>query len=266
MPGSSLGTWHCKRGTGVIRCDYSCLSQTIKPLDHSCHVDEQVNTTDGARDHIPLRLIVTMSAKPRNPVAKRKYVSYDGRAVAAAYGFSDPSIMAKIATVEEQIRDLPPIRCEMDSTSHAHALNVNIEEIMAANFPKQNTAPREAWISADTTTIFKKRPRQWKYVGILADKVMNAVSWYVVRFWASASPSKIRPKPLWHHTRGPATKELLTKRSPSGTKLRGGWRNCTQYRAARNKDFIRMASKRAGQLVGATLNKNSRLTASPQAD
>ena len=66
-------------------------------------------------------------------------------------------------------------------------------------------------------------------------------------------------KPKWHHTRGPATKQITVAVLEASSNLTDAHK---AYFDSKDLDFLKMTAGRAQQLIDASLNNDSRLRAS----
>ena len=273
------GTWHVTNGYRTVRCDYGCLSNTVHVGRKSCYMDKAFNTYDDGRDHIPMRFVISFETQPRNAVAIRRQQKYNRQAVRQEIVSTDPIDVAHMAVVEARLKDLPPIPSGLDGSSHTHIIDTHIEEVMCDELPMPKSQPREDWISAATEKIFADRAVQWRTYSKTFLALKLSVITFVFRTWSTRIwmlPKRnecdancvdregktgrwVNYPNEWRAVTGPIKPVSITENREAYSSLLSMHK---LYRQSRSRDFVIMASRKAEMLIDATLNTDSRLTAS----
>ena len=263
---SQLGTWHLPPPSiGTARCDYILTSVPVIVAPQSCFTMPEFMDGSHGHDHIPLRLVLSVTSARRHPVSLRRVATYDRRAVAAAAESLDPGIALKIARIENTLAARQPIGFAFDSTSHIHTADALLLGAVELEFPKVQSAPKDQWITGKTMQVFSRRSSQWKLVSKLGSQVRAAAFRYTFKFWASqlrtvkwtGQLTKLHPVPTFFPCSGFVNRQLLVKRRLASVELMLLHK---EYAVARCNDYMAFAAGKAEQLVDASLNRDVRTT------
>ena len=145
---------------------------------------------------------------------------------------------------------MPPFALE--GSSQAFVTYEQMKEMLVEEYPMEPQHSFTPWMTNETFNLCKARSRQWAFYNMLGKRIGNATCWFVLRQLASCA--KLRHKPKWNHTRGPATKELCLRRVYERDVL------CDLSIATERAiaaDLAAQASRKANDLEKAALNNDS---------
>ena len=161
--------------------------------DKSCEVDKKLKVHAKSDDHLPLVAVAYVPSTMRQPITKRRQPLYSRNAVRIEAKRGHLSKSERGKRVHARISELYDVQANFEATSHAYVINTQIENIVAQEFPPDETTAQAPWMSSETFELTQLRSDAWSYLNRIGRKIVNATAWLVFRMMAYNAA--VRPKP-----------------------------------------------------------------------
>ena len=251
-PDSRIGTFLPAGALDYVRCDYFLASFGINVEKESCFVDDVFDKHAISDDHLPIRTTFSFPAMARRNIRKRRQVAYSRAAIQEDLKMGPLIKTPRRQRVEDRFNAirLPPFALE--GSSQAFVTYEQMKEVLVEEYPMEQQIAFTPWMTDATYNLCKDRSKQWAFYNMLGRRIGNATCWFVLRWFAACA--KLRHKPKWNHTRGPATKELCLRRVYERDVL---YDLSIETESAIAADLAAQASRKANELEKAALNNDS---------